>query len=180
MPRSDVIAHPLWYADIEQILQAKGRWRVAAMALTHRLKELGMLTEWGYRDACVLLSQAGYRRGEPRTPIVPETSQVLGKVFQSLRERGMAAHQVAADLSLTSEELGCYLFGLVPTAIIGEGLGGGVRGALRLVRSRAATGPSSGRSRHLASRLMCGARTLSGDLCRSRVQRVGERCHLHR
>ena len=34
------------------------------MALTHWLNELDLLAEWGYRDACVRLSQLGYRKRE--------------------------------------------------------------------------------------------------------------------
>ena len=133
MPREDVMAQPLWNAGTERILATKGRWRVAAMALTHRLRELDMLTEWGYRDACVLLSQAGYRRSEPRDPIVPETSQVLGKVFRSLRESGISGRGVAAELDLTEDELQSYVFGLVPISLEGSGLSSPARADLRLI-----------------------------------------------
>jgi Zn-dependent peptidase ImmA (M78 family)/DNA-binding XRE family transcriptional regulator len=133
MPREDVMAQPLWNADIERILAAKSRWRVAAMALKHRLRELEMLTEWGYRDACVLLSQAGYRRSEPRSPVIPETSQVLGKVFRSLREGGISGRGVAAELHLTEQELQEFVFGLVPISIEGAGQGSRGRADLRLI-----------------------------------------------
>ncbi len=133
MPREDVMGRPLWNVDARTIIRAKARWRVAAMALTHRLRELEMLTEWGYRDACVQLSQAGYRRGEPFAPIVPETSQILRKVFSSLRDQGVTAHQVAKDLHLTEAELNRHIFGLVPVALDGDGQGGGSKSNLRLV-----------------------------------------------
>lgn len=133
MPREDVMSRPLWHADVEHIVRAKRRWKVAAMALTHRLRELDMLTEWGYRDACVLLSQAGFRKAEPRNPIVPESSQVLGKIFRSLRERGVTGRGMAAELHLTEAELQRHVFGLVPLPLSGEGLGGGVKADLRLV-----------------------------------------------
>lgn len=133
MPRDDVMAQPLWNANTERILATKARWRVAAMALTHRLRELEMLTEWGYRDACVLLSQAGYRRSEPRDPIVPETSQVLGKVFRSLRESGISGRGVAAELDLTEDELQSYVFGLVPISLDGSGISSPSRADLRLI-----------------------------------------------
>jgi len=133
MPRDDVMAQPLWHADAERIVRAKSRWKVAAMALTHRLRELDMLSEWGYRDACVMLSQAGFRKAEPRNPIVPESSQVLGKVFRSLRERGVTGRGMAAELHLTEDELQQHVFGLVPLPLTGEGLGGGTKADLRLV-----------------------------------------------
>lgn len=123
MPRDDVMAQPLWNADVTRILRGKRRWKVAAMALTHRLRELTMLTEWGYRDACVFLSSRGYRRGEP-DGITPETSQVLGKIFSALRERGTTVADVAAAVHLTTEELNRHVFGLVPIAVNGGGKGG--------------------------------------------------------
>jgi hypothetical protein len=57
------------------------------MALTHRLYELNLLTEWGYRAICVQLSRPGYRRPEP-DGISRESSQLLSKVFRSVREKG--------------------------------------------------------------------------------------------
>lgn len=140
MPSADVMAQPLWNADAQAILWRKRRWRVAAMALTHRLRELEMLTEWGYRDACVSLSQAGYRRSEPFDPIVPETSQVLGKVFKSLRDSGVSSRVIAAELNLSEDELQRHVFGLVPVPLSGEGVGGKSNADLRVVPRSAARG----------------------------------------
>src|SRR6266545_1152600 len=46
MPRASVLAQSLANAGIDRILTAKQTWRVAAMALTHRLHELDLLTDW--------------------------------------------------------------------------------------------------------------------------------------
>ncbi|WP_375504888.1 ImmA/IrrE family metallo-endopeptidase [uncultured Jatrophihabitans sp.] len=119
MPRDTVLAAGLRQAPVDRILRAKTHWKVSAMALAHRLNELGLMSEWVYRDACVRLSQMGYRRGEPFNPIVPETSQVLAKMFKSLRARGVSAADVAADLLITQDELDQYVFGLVPVALKG-------------------------------------------------------------
>jgi len=64
MPRASVLAHGLPDAGIDRILTTKQTWRVAAMALTHRLHELDLLTDWGYRTACVDLSRRGYRTSD--------------------------------------------------------------------------------------------------------------------
>ncbi|WP_279580063.1 ImmA/IrrE family metallo-endopeptidase [Fodinicola feengrottensis] len=45
MPRASVLAHGLNDATVDRILTAKQTWKVAAMALTHRLHELDLLTE---------------------------------------------------------------------------------------------------------------------------------------
>jgi len=124
MPRTTVLAAGLRNASVDRILRAKGRWKVAAMALTHRLNELGLLTDWGYRDACVRLSQMGYRSGEPSGAIVPETSQVLAKVFKSLRDQGVGAAEVATQLNITQHELSRHVFGLLPLAVDGGHQGG--------------------------------------------------------
>ena len=126
MPRQSVLAANLRHANVDRILSAKRQWKVAAMALTHRLHELDLLTEWGYRDACVQLSQLGYRKGEPHGAIVPETSQVLAKVFKALRSQGTGPAEIAGELDISVEELNRHVFGLVPLAVQGGDVGAGV------------------------------------------------------
>ena len=70
------------------------------MALTHRLYELDLLTEWGYRTVCVQLSRLGYRRTEPGIP--RESSQLLGKVFRSVRDEGETPAAIAAAIGITA------------------------------------------------------------------------------
>jgi Zn-dependent peptidase ImmA (M78 family) len=118
MPRASVLAQGLAGAGIDRILDAKQIWRVAAMALTHRLHELGLLTDWGYRAACVDLSRRGYRTGEPGG-IPRETSRLLEKVLHQLRLEGTTPAAVARDLHITPGELNRHVFGLVPTALDG-------------------------------------------------------------
>jgi len=118
MPRASVLAHGLNNATIDRILVAKQTWRVAAMALTHRLHELDLLTDWGYRTACVDLSRRGYRTSEPGG-ITRETSPLLDSVLQAVRADGSAPADIARDLHLTVAELNRHVFGLVPTAIDG-------------------------------------------------------------
>jgi Zn-dependent peptidase ImmA (M78 family)/transcriptional regulator with XRE-family HTH domain len=118
MPRDDVLAQRLHGATVDRILARKTRWRVAAMALAHRLHDLDLLTEWGYRSLCVNLSRQGYRSSEPNG-IRRETSQVLAKVFQAIRAEGVTPADVARDLGIHVAELNGHVFGLVPTAIEG-------------------------------------------------------------
>lgn len=130
MPRASIIAQGLRDATPDTILQAKRVWKVSATALAHRLYELDLLTDWGYRAACVQLSQWGYRRAEP-DGITRESSQLLAKVFRSLREHGETLASVAADIGVTPGELQDHIFGLALTAIPGTSQG---------------TGPSAGRA----------------------------------
>ncbi|MYS20488.1 Zn-dependent peptidase ImmA, M78 family [Streptomyces sp. DvalAA-14] len=124
MPRADVLAHAPQGATTDWILQAKRRWKVAAMALAHRLHELALTTEWQYRTHCVDLGRLGYRKDEPRSPLTRETSQVLGKVFAALRREGVRPADVARDLHLRPADLNDLIFGLVVTSQEGGGRGG--------------------------------------------------------
>jgi len=135
MPRASVLAQGLRDATPDRIIDGKRVWKVAAMALAHRLHELDLLTEWGYRSACVQLSQLGYRRAEP-SGIPRESSQLLGKVFRSVRDHGESLADVAAAIGITTGELRSHVFGLALTAVPGDpdAIGGTAgRGDLRLV-----------------------------------------------
>jgi Zn-dependent peptidase ImmA (M78 family) len=119
MPRSGVLAKGLRRATADRILKARQPWKVPAMALTQRLRELGLLEDWEYRTVCVNLSRMGYRSAEP-AGIPRETSQVLAKVFASLRSEGVTVPTVARELRLTPGELRTQVFGLVPVALDGH------------------------------------------------------------
>lgn len=116
MPRSSVLAAGLVNASVDRILAAKSQWDVAAMALTHRLHELELLTDWGYRAACVQLGRLGYKRAEP-AGIARETSQVLGKVLAQLRAEGMTPARIATSIGISVAELRSHMFGLTLTAV---------------------------------------------------------------
>lgn len=118
MPRSSVVAARLGHANAQRILAAKARWKVSAMALTHRLHELHLTTDWEYRQACVQLSRLGYRSSEPGG-IVRESSQVLQKVLQAVREEYGSIAKLALDLSINPDELSEHVFGLAAVGIIG-------------------------------------------------------------
>jgi Zn-dependent peptidase ImmA (M78 family)/transcriptional regulator with XRE-family HTH domain len=120
MPRRGLLARPLRNATIDMILTERRRWKVAAMALTYRLNELGFLTQWEYRNHCVELSRRGFRRSEPGG-ITHESSLLLTKVLQSLRHKGISLAEVAADVRLTTDELTQYLLELVVAPVNGAG-----------------------------------------------------------
>ncbi|GLU50531.1 ImmA/IrrE family metallo-endopeptidase [Nocardiopsis ansamitocini] len=137
MPRADVVARMPIGPQVDQILKAKGIWRVSAMALTHRLHDLEMLTDWQYGSTCRRLTELGYRSGEP-DGINRETSQVLPKVFALLRQNGQSAARVAAELHIPLSELNALMFGLSFTARTGAGHGNEntltAKPALRVIR----------------------------------------------
>lgn len=116
MPQADVIAHIPRGMTVQAIHQMKKRWSVSAIALAHRLRALNLITEWQYRNYCIELSQAGYRRSEP-DGLPRDTSQIFAKVFDAMRAEGRSRAVIARDLMITSAELDSLLVGLVIAAM---------------------------------------------------------------
>lgn len=112
MPRDSVCAHSPRNGNVAQIISAKSRWRVSAAALTYRMHEVGMLSDWRYRTTFAHLSRRGFRTSEPN-PLEPETSTVFDQVFRVLREEGTSSRNVAAALMIPPRELNNLTFGPV-------------------------------------------------------------------
>ncbi|WP_405487365.1 helix-turn-helix domain-containing protein [Streptomyces sp. NBC_00096] len=121
MPRASVLGHMPSGAHVDQIIRGKRIWKVSAMALTYRMHDLGLLTDWQYRSTCAELSRLGFRSAEPEGMGQRETSQVLTKVFAALRAKGVRPSTVAAEVGLTGEEMNRLLFGLTLTTVAGGG-----------------------------------------------------------
>ena len=134
MPEEDVLASGLRNAGVEAIISAKARWGVSAMALTHRLHELGMTSDWTYTTTCRRLSQMGYRRGEPDSDLAGrENSQLLSKAFAAMRERNVGQADIAADLRIPADAVQELVFGLVMQPVQGQGSKGRSDAVLRVV-----------------------------------------------
>jgi len=114
MPRTAVESQQMGAASVERILVARSFWKVSAMAMTHRLHELDLLTDWQYRSACITLSDRGFRRAEPGG-IVAETSQLLRKVMFGAGAR-ITAKEAAVAVDLRPAEVRDYVRHLVPVS----------------------------------------------------------------
>lgn len=112
MPRSAVLTQSMRGASQERILASRSFWKVSAMAMTHRLQELELLTPWQYRSMCISLSEQGYRSTEPGG-IVPETSQLLRKVMYGQAAR-LTIKDAASDLNLDARDVREFVRNLVP------------------------------------------------------------------
>ena len=92
----------------EEILDARSRIKVSAMALTRSLHDAGRMTDWHYRQLCIDLSSRGYRSGEPGGMPFHEMSRVFPQVL-----RGPAsARTIAEDLNVPVEEVRALTFGV--------------------------------------------------------------------
>ncbi|MET8154679.1 ImmA/IrrE family metallo-endopeptidase [Actinoplanes sp. NPDC049668] len=118
MPKAGVLAQGLYDATPERLISAKRRWKVSAVALAYRAHDLHLLSDWKYKAVSKRLAQLGYRRDEPVGIGNRETSQVLGKVFASLRSDSEKT-SLASELYLTNTELNLHVFGLVPIVLEG-------------------------------------------------------------
>ena len=134
MPRAGVLASVPRGPVTEQVLTHRAHWRVSALALTYRLRDLGLLTADQYGVVCTELSRRGYRVAEPDGLTAREGSLLLAKVFRALRDRGTTPRQVAHDLLLDPAELDALVFGLVVTALPGSRRTTARQGKLSLVR----------------------------------------------
>ncbi len=112
MPKTAVESQQMRAASVERVLVARSYWKVSAMAMTHRLRELGLTTPWQYRSACITLSERGFRQTEPGG-IVPETSQLLRKVMFGTGAR-ITGREAARSLDLAPAEIREYVRHLVP------------------------------------------------------------------
>jgi Zn-dependent peptidase ImmA (M78 family)/DNA-binding XRE family transcriptional regulator len=116
MPRDDVVARRPPMVTVPQLMTLKSYWGVSLAALAFRLNSLGLVTEWTYRTLCIEIAKKGYRTKEPR-PMRQETSQMLAKVFDVLRDEGVKKADIAAELCLTLEEVNALTFMLTLSSV---------------------------------------------------------------
>jgi Zn-dependent peptidase ImmA (M78 family)/DNA-binding XRE family transcriptional regulator len=120
MPRSTVLSRVPNAAPLTRLLELKTHWGVSVAALAHRSHRVGILTDWHYRTLCIEMAKRRYRTNEPQPMAARETSQVLNKVFASLRDDGVTKATVARELHLFAGDLDAIVFGLVMTGVPGS------------------------------------------------------------
>lgn len=119
MPRGSILAGAPRGGTLTQLIAAKKTWGVSVAGLVYRMHEVGLLTAWQQRSLFIELSKRGYRTNEP-AGMPRETSQVLAKVFRSLKDTGTTKADVARELAIPVEELNKVVFGLVLTQLEGN------------------------------------------------------------
>jgi Zn-dependent peptidase ImmA (M78 family)/DNA-binding XRE family transcriptional regulator len=119
MPRSSVIAYAPRVAQVNGLVELKKQWIVSVAALAYRLKTLGLVNEWHYRTLAIEISTRGWRTNEPE-PAARETSMILPKILESLREEGITKHDIAREIAIEPAELEKLVFGLVLFSIEGK------------------------------------------------------------
>ncbi len=112
MPEDGVRSRMPCFITVETVIRAKARWRVSAMAMTYRLRSLGLLTDWQYKSICIELARRGYRSGEPEG-IEREKSAVWAKVFSQLWREKTTKAEVAESLGLPLDEIEALVKGTI-------------------------------------------------------------------
>lgn len=111
MPRANVLARRNGLLTLEKLMQYKHTWGVSLAALAYRMNHLGLFSEWAYRNLCIQIAKNGYRTSEP-SPMRPELSQLLRKVFDALRAEGITRGIIAKELCVMQEDIDNLTFGL--------------------------------------------------------------------
>lgn len=119
MPEADILANAPRSPSLNDLIRAKTRWRVAAVALNYRLHYLGLTSDWHYRELCIELSRMG-RALEPNSIPMP-MSFVWTTILDELRKEGTTRADVATALNLHLPDLDDLLRGLVVSAVEGQG-----------------------------------------------------------
>lgn len=120
MPRADVLGAIRGNLMLEDILMLKRRWRVSAMALNLRAHRLGVISEWTYGTLAKQLSMAGFRRGEPGSDLLVESSSLLTQVMSDMRIRGEGFSEIARSLNVRPHDIQDLMLGIVTFAIQGD------------------------------------------------------------
>ena len=117
MPEKSINSKRLYFPTLDNLIKAKKYWGVSVAALNYRLHSLGLTTEWTNRNLCIQLSQAGYRTHEPNE-MQRETSQILTKVFNALKNEGIDKKDIAHDLKIMTCEIDELTYGLLKIGIV--------------------------------------------------------------
>jgi Zn-dependent peptidase ImmA (M78 family)/DNA-binding XRE family transcriptional regulator len=112
MPRADVLAVIPRVQYLEQIVQAKKRWKTSVAALNYRLHKMGVTSDWKYRDFCIQISQKRYNKVEPHE-IEREKSVVWQKVMKTLWAERTTQRDIARELELPESEVNTLIFGVL-------------------------------------------------------------------
>lgn len=129
MPAEDVIARIPRRVTTDTVIRAKARWRVSAMAMAYRLRQLRRLSEWQYKSICIDLTKRGYRTSEPNG-IDREKSKVWRQVLTMLWKERITKADIARELGLPLGEVEGLIWSLTAEDAGSEPQG---KGSLRAV-----------------------------------------------
>lgn len=112
IPRDDLISIVPHSPRLAKLIELKKRWGVSVSALARATFDIGLLSDWHYKELCKQISISGYRRDEPEG-MERERSILWRKVFEHLWIDGLSRDHVAKLLALPSDQLQALLHGVL-------------------------------------------------------------------
>jgi len=110
MPRSTVLSSVPRQPTLARLLELKGKWKVSLSALVRRSFDLGLSSEWHYRQLNIQLSRLGYRSSEPNGMTERETSLVAEKICDHFRREGIKRGTILKEIDIPADEIAALLF----------------------------------------------------------------------
>ena len=117
MPKESVVTNKPSAFTVKNLIKFKHYWGVSLAALAYRYHALSQITDWHYRNLCIEIARQGFRTQEPE-PMHRETSQLLVKVFEYLRHKGIGRNDIAKDLYVHVSEINALTFNLTSLSVI--------------------------------------------------------------
>lgn len=104
MPQSSIIAQAPTLPSYSELIKLKHYWKVSLAAIVYRLRALNLITEWQHRTLVIHMSKNEYNVNEPY-PIPKESSQILTKVFETLKQEHISKIDIAKELGISFKDL---------------------------------------------------------------------------
>lgn len=100
MPEAALRQYNSIQPTLENLFKLKSVFGVSLIALTRRMHEIGLISEWIYsRVLCPQIARLKYRTNEPY-PMDRETSEVLEKALSMLRADNIKLDEIARQLAV--------------------------------------------------------------------------------
>ena len=109
MPKVTILPYKGKAITIESILSLKANWKVSAMALIVQMKNVGVLSEWQYKNLIITASKLGLRTKEING-IQLERSLILEKIMNSFNGGEGGVMQLSKALNLPLDEISALIF----------------------------------------------------------------------
>jgi Zn-dependent peptidase ImmA (M78 family)/transcriptional regulator with XRE-family HTH domain len=108
IPEASLDEYVRFNVTVPELLQIRDYFKVSAMALAYAAHRASRMSDWAYRQACITLSQNGFRSGEPGGMASYEVSRVFPSVFSS---PSVSAATIAGDLAMPVSDVHALTFG---------------------------------------------------------------------
>lgn len=103
-----VIGAELGNLDMATLARLKVRWGVSMAALIRRARDLGVISDYRYKELNIELSKAGWRSREP-VEVPPEHPQLIIEAVTRLREKGLDDLAIAERGLMDVRDLSAFL-----------------------------------------------------------------------